>query len=292
MSKDVKRFIKQLPDLSTTPALLEKILKVVQDDSRPTEDLATVISYDPAMSERVLHIANSAFFGHSGQIKDIEQAIMFLGLERIKNIAAGMSVMNIFPSRGSFQVENLWLHSYEVAFLSSLLAERIAMAQPQECFFAGLLHDIGRLVFYTMDHERFLKIETTDTLLAQEISLFGCTHADAGAWFAEEVGLPDNIVITIRHHHQPSAAPDEMSTVSVVSLAEALTRTFTPRVEDDGIWTPEHDAILLEFSLSGNDLKELGDRFKEAQPGIQQIFSTTPQEDAPQDNASPDMKKP
>jgi putative nucleotidyltransferase with HDIG domain len=270
---EVKRYIKQLNDLSTTPALLGKILTLFRDDNASTEDLCTLISYDPAMAERVLRVANSAFFAHSGQIKDIHQAVLFLGLERIKAIAVGMTVINVFPSPGSFHVENLWLHSYEVAFLSSALSDHIAVTQPQECFLSGLLHDIGRLVLYNIDHRRFHQIETTDTMLEQETTLFGCTHAEAGAWFAEEIGLPSAIVTTVRHHHKPSAAPEEMHMVSLVSLAEALTRTFSPRVEDDGIWTPEHDAILLEFSLSEHDLQKIGDQFRNVKSEIEKFFT-------------------
>jgi putative nucleotidyltransferase with HDIG domain len=169
-------------------------------------------------------------------------------------------------------VENLWLHSYEVAFLSSTLSDHIAVTQPQECFLSGLLHDIGRIVLYSMDHHRFHQIETTDSMLEQETALFGCTHAEAGAWFSEEINLPYAIVTTIRHHHKPSSAPDEMNMVSLVSLAEALTRMFNPRVEDDGIWTAEHDAILLEFSLSESDLQNIGGQFREARSEIEKFF--------------------
>lgn len=234
-----------------------------------------MISYDQAMAQRVLKVANSVFFAHSGQITNIQQAVLFLGLDRIKSIAVGMTVMNIFPSSGSFHIENLWIHSYEVAYLSSVLSENIIVTQSQECFLAGLLHDIGRIVLYNLDHARFHRIETTDTMLEQETALFGSTHAQAGAWFAEEVGLPQSIVTTIRHHHLPSSAPNEMNIVSLVSLSEALTRMFGPRVEDDGIWTPEHDAILLEFSLSQNDLRNIGGKFMAARAGIESFFSSS-----------------
>ncbi len=272
--QDVRNFIGKLNDLSTTPVLLGKIGSLVSDENRSTDELCDAISYDAALAQRVLRVANSVFFAHSGEIKDIQQAVLFLGLDRIRNIALGMSVMNIFPSKGSFHVESLWLHSYEAAYLSSILSERITVTQPQECFLAGLLHDIGRIVLYSFDHERFLRIETTDTMLEQEHAAFGCTHAQAGAWFAEEVGLPYSIVTTIKHHHQPSSAPEEMNLVSLVSLAEVLTRMFSPRVEDDGIWTAEHDAILLEFSMSQTDLDETGAEFLQARPGIEEFFAS------------------
>jgi len=271
--QDVKRYIKQLNDLSTLPVLLGKIQSVVNDETKTTEDLSHLISYDQAMTQRILKVANSAFFAHSGEIADVQQAVLFLGLDRIRNIAIGASVMQIFPSRDSFKIENLWIHGYEVALLASLLSESITATQPPECFLAGLLHDIGRLVFYTMDHERFSRIDTSDTMLEQEMNLFGCTHAEAGAWFAHEMKLPSSVVNTIHYHHNPSAAPDERNIVSLISMAEVFARMFRPRIEDDGIWTPQHNAILLEFSLSPEEQAALGEKFMASQKEIEAIFS-------------------
>jgi len=129
-------------------------------------------------------------------------------------------------------------------------------------------------VFYCLDHVLFKTIETTDTMLEQEATVFGCTHAEAGAWFAEDIRLPDSIVSSIRYHHKPSAAPDEMNLVSLVSLAEAFTRMFNPRVEDDGIWTQEHNAILLEFSLTKDDLRAISVRFSAARNDIERFFAS------------------
>lgn len=272
-NQEVKRYIKQLGDLSTTPALLAKILALVSDDSKSITDLSDLIGRDQVLAGRVLRVANSAFFAHSGDITNIDQAVLFLGLDRIKSIAVGMSVMNIFPARGSFRIENLWVHGYEVAVLSSLLSERVSVTQPEDCFLAGLLHDTGRIVLYNINHSLFEALVTTDTMLDQEVDLYGCTHAQAGAWFAEEIGLPSSIVNAIKYHHKPSSAPDDMNLVSLTALAEALMRTFKPRVEDDGIWTQEHNAILLEFSLSPEDIQETCRILLAMQQGIEQFFS-------------------
>lgn len=271
---EIKQFIKRIGDLSTTPALMGKILALMKDESASIDDIAEIVSHDLAMAGRLLRVANSAFFAHSGQIKDIHQAIFFLGLNRVRTIITGMSVLNMFSSSAAFQIAGLWMHSYEVAYLSGILSEKVAITQPQESFLAGLMHDIGRLVLLQFDQARFLKIETTDAMFEQEQELFGCTHVQAGAWFAEEIGLPNSIVIAIKYHHKPSQAPDEMHVVSIVSLAEALTRMFSPRLEDDGIWTNEHDAILLEFGLTSHELTLLQENFKEIQSEVQGFFAS------------------
>jgi putative nucleotidyltransferase with HDIG domain len=269
---DVRRHVQGLHDLSTIPVLLGKIINACKDEDASAEELYKIISYDQALAERVLRMANSVFFGHSGQIKDIEQAILFLGFDRIRSVAAGMTVMKIFPSHGTFVVSNLWVHSYEVAFLASVLSEAVPMTRPSECFLAGLMHDIGRIVFYDMSHALFEEIETTDSMLEQERDRYGCTHAEAGAWFAEAIGIPNDVATVLRHHHRPSAAEDVRDFVAIVSLAEALSRGFSPRIEDDGIWTAEHDALLLEFSLTAEDVRSAGEKLLSARTEIESMF--------------------
>jgi putative nucleotidyltransferase with HDIG domain len=270
---DVKTFTRNIRDLSTIPGLLQKIISVVQHEGSSAKDLLKLISHDLALAEKVVRVANSAFFGHSGEVKDLRQAFIFLGLDKIKSIALGMTVMDMFPVHSSFDVKNLWRHGYEVAIFAEALSGVICMTGPQECFLAGLLHDIGRIIFYQIDPKKFLTIVTTDNTLVSEEEVFGCTHAEAGAWFAEENSLPPEIISAIRFHHRPSGAKEYKDTVSIISLAEVLSRRFNPQAENDGKWTEEHDLLLLEYSLTDDDILSAAERFFAHQPGIYEFFT-------------------
>jgi putative nucleotidyltransferase with HDIG domain len=252
--REIRDYVKGIYRSRTIPTLLAKILEVIRDDDSSPQELFQLISHDQVLAERVIRVANSAIFGHSGKVKGLQHAVMFLGYERIRAIALAMGVMEVFPGRNSFDVQNLWIHGYEVAYISAAVSDTICMATPDEAFLAGLLHDIGRVIFFEKDRERYYRIGTEDDMLAKEVELFGCTHAEAGGWYAESVGIPEELVHAIRYHHAPSSSKENRLLVSIVSIGEVFSRALRPRAIDDGIWTPEHDAVLLELSI-GEDTK-------------------------------------
>lgn len=269
---DIKEYINGLNKSYTIPSMLSKILAITRNENSSPQELYNLISHDQALAERVIMLANSAMFGHSRDVKSIKHAVLFLGYDNIKSIALAMAVMDIFHAHTSFKIKNLWIHAYEVAYIAAAISDIVSMAAPSEVFLCGLLHDIGRAIFYRKDHDKFLEIGASDDIFDKEKELFGCTHAEAGALYAEHAGMPEDIVLSIRHHHQPSKTRGNKLGVSIVSIAEALSRRFSPRIEDDGIWTEEHDAILLELSLDESELLPIGENLGGLKREIEKFF--------------------
>lgn len=255
---EVRKAIEKLDSLSTIPVVLNRILQITGNPDSSPEDLYDVISRDPAIAARVIKIANSPFFGHPGKVGGIDQAIMLLGYEHIRNIAVSVSVVSMFSKRGDMNLRNFWAHSFEVAFIAAYIADSVTMVSSQTAFLAGLLHDIGRLILYKLYRDKYRSTLGTDDLLEKETGVFGCDHAEAGSWFAVKNKFPVEQVLAIQYHHAPSRTKEYADIVSIVSLAEALSRRYYPKIEDDGIWTEEHDAILLELGLGNEDLEEIG----------------------------------
>lgn len=268
---DVKTYIAAMDDLSTIPVLLAKIIRTCNDPKSGPQDIFNLITYDPALAERIMRIANSVFFGHSGEITNLYQAIMFLGIERIRSLALGMTVLNALPARGS----NIWVHSYETAYVASSLSKYIPNVMSGDCFLAGLLHDVGRIVFLGMDAARFRELVTSDKLLEQETAVFGCTHPEAGALLIEELSIPRDLVAPIEYHHAPLKAKNAPNLVAVIALAEALIGLRKSRPEEDGAWTQEHDALVKQFKLPENCLEAVYGDLIEARGEIESIFTSS-----------------
>lgn len=271
----VSDYIKNLNDLSTVPSLMARIIKVLNDTESEGRELYKLISHDHSLAEKVVRVANSSFFGHSGEVKDINQAIMLLGYDRIKSISLGMTVLEMFPANGSYNLLNLWSHSYEIALFSQAFSELICMTCPRECFLTGLLHDIGRIILFKMDRKKFLEIDPKNNILEHEQEVFGCNHAEAGALFAEMNNMPQEIVSAIRFHHKPSDAKEYKDIVSIVSLAEAISHRYSRNKVNDGIWNEEHDRLIMEYELTDDDILFVGDRYCAARPDIENFFSSS-----------------
>lgn len=268
----VQTFIQDLTKPTEATRAMGRIIAFARAEDASADDLQVLLSADPSLAERLLRVSNSVMLGHPGAIQDVHQAILFLGFERIISIAVGMKAMDIFHIRGTFDVRNLWIHCYETALLASALTRYIRVPRVGESFLAGLLHDAGRVIFYGLDRKGYLGIEAAETMFEKEKELFGCTHAEAGAWFVEKLGLPADIIQATLYHHRPEEGRSRTPQAAVVSMAEALSRRFSPRREDDGLWTKEHDGVMKACSLSNDDLAAVGEKFEDARSEIEAFF--------------------
>ncbi len=257
--------IKKIRDLPTLPVILMRLYDVLQDEGSTFQDIAEIIKHDQSITERILRVANSPYFGHSGKIVSIEQAVMFLGYDLVKGICLGATTFKLLDKTKLSNVSNLWRHSYEVAIIAANLADHISNVDRAVTFVSGLLHDIGRVVFLSIDKEQYLNLIYNEDLLSKERAVFGIDHTIAGEEFLRSANLNEEIVIAVGCHHQPSSARTFKETASVVAIAEGLSRMYFPRFEDDGYWSDELDAVLLEFRLDEEMLNETRERsFTEA----------------------------
>ncbi|HHN65995.1 MAG TPA: HDOD domain-containing protein [Nitrospirae bacterium] len=241
--------IKKLKALPTLPVILKRLYDVLQDEDSTFCDIAEIIKYDQAITERILRVANSPYFGHSGRIISIEQAVMFLGYDLVKGICLGATTFKLLDKTKRSIVSNLWKHSCEVAIIAANIADQISNVDRAVTFVSGLLHDIGRVVFLSIDSESYLQLIYNEDILATEKAFFDIDHTEAGYSYLSSARLNEEIIATVRFHHSPSLCRDFRETVAVVSLSEGLSRMFFPRFEDDGYWSDELDAVLLELNL-------------------------------------------
>jgi HD-like signal output (HDOD) protein/prolyl-tRNA editing enzyme YbaK/EbsC (Cys-tRNA(Pro) deacylase) len=212
----VKHNIEEFHELPALPATAAQILKLAADPRANAKQLANIIEQDPGLSAQVLRYANSSLYGYAGKIKNLQTAIArVLGFEFVLNMALGFSIGKSLrvPQDGPFGLDAFWKHSVYAGRLVEELAGKLPGKQsiPRgTAYLAGLLQNLGRLVLgHTFQPEffilnRFAQANPDMPTCELERHVLGVTHDQIGAWLMEAWGLPRELVVAVRHHHDES----------------------------------------------------------------------------------------
>jgi putative nucleotidyltransferase with HDIG domain len=237
-----------LYEVPTLPAIVIQALKIMQDPNSDAKAVESVISRDPAISGKVLRVANSAFFGYSRRVASIADAIRVLGFNNVQGMIIGIGAFDAFRTE-RLNLSDFWQHSIATATAAGFLAPRVG-CPADEAFTAGILHDIGKLVFAIQAEQayrRVIELERGGTLrsLDAERTLFEFTHPEVGETVAERWALPARYVAAIAHHHDPSTAGAESAFCALIGLADHAAHAA---LEGDRGLTTERDADGLAVS--------------------------------------------
>lgn len=234
MSKSLEqKKIEQIENLPTLPEVANRLLRIINDPTTTAVDVANLISRDLSLTSKVLRLANSAFYGIPRTVTTVQNAVVILGLKVINTMVFSITVVKMFPGDGRnemFSRKKFWAHSLACAVLSRQLALRMrkfTLFDPEECFCAGLIHDIGRIVLDQYFHENFLKaiqkgMEERISLTQAENEVFGFNHTDVGDWLTSRWELPQDIRVPIVFHHSPGKTEYAREITTLVHLADGL----------------------------------------------------------------------
>jgi len=216
-------------DLPTIPSIAWQILQITNDERSCANDLSKILHSDQSLASRVLKVANSPLYGVPGKVSSIQQAVIFLGFREIRSISLAMSVFNAFHVRSAgayFNRHKFWEHSLFSGVAARLLAKQYRQDE-NEAFIAGLIHDIGKVVFDRYLPKTFAKvINRVDTdrcsMEEAEIEEFGFSHATIGMKLLQKWRFPGKIAEVVGRHHAPWQADSFQAVTSLTYLANIL----------------------------------------------------------------------
>ena len=229
----IRNAVGGMRELPSTPRIYMALTKMLADPDVEPRAVAAVIEQDPAVSARLLQIVNSAFFGLSHRIVNLQQAVLHLGIEAIKNLAFSVELFRSFQVRNVLSLDLLQRHSYLTAKIAAALVT--ANRTAKDVFTAALLHDVGKLVLASKLPQRFsealrLSAQQRRPLYVVEEELHGFTHAEAGAYLLGLWGLPYPIVEAVAHHHHPQRVRQcRFDTLAAVYVADHLAWEVWPQ---------------------------------------------------------------
>jgi len=256
-----QRIFKTLKDLPPMPQVAEKARKVIADPKSSFGDLARVIESDQGIVTRVLKMANSPYYGLSGNVSSVQHASVVLGtktLMELLNLACSSEILGQTLQGYDLAAGDLWMHSLAVANGSQLIARRVSPSLEQDAFAAGLIHDVGKIILDPYIQERKPEFQSfvnrgDETFLSAEKNILGFDHAELASEVCARWQIPGHITKSIRYHHDPS--PSGQDTLSyIVHLADAVAIMSGIGAGMDGMLYAINNEVLKHLKLTDDDL--------------------------------------
>jgi len=220
--------------LVTLPEVALRLNTLLDDPGCGLAEVSQLISQDPALTGRLLGIANSPWYGLSQEVTSIQRAVALLGMQQIRDLVLSTSATRAFQGIpvDVIAVEDFWQHSLYCGLLAQALGQHNG-SRDGSLFIAGLLHDIGQLLLFSQYpsgmHEAILRSvegESPLSLVEAEASLLGIDHTEVGAALGREWRLPSRFIEVMACHHQPDRAQEHPRTVALVHIANAVAEGF------------------------------------------------------------------
>jgi len=251
--------IEEVPTLLTIAAEVERL---THNPDTSADDIGRVIKLDPALTGKVLKVANSAVYAGTQRIVSLQQAISRLGFSEIRRLTLTIAFLNSFKSM-FVDYTKFWTHSITTAFLALFLERMSGKEQKSDRLFTcGILHDIGILIldqYFTNMYKKVFEIAANkrfDLELVEE-KILGISHAEIGAFLLNKWKIPEQIVDVVEYHHHPQNAKLSVNDAKIVYLANFISNN---RGVDNGTgFFPEgfYDDIFGDLNLNVESLPEL-----------------------------------
>lgn len=271
----------------TLPEVLTRILEVLEDESSSIEDITSIIASDPAITARILRLANSAFFGSRFQIETIQRAVVTVGFEAVKQMTLATTVLDSVAKchQHCLDPEDFWMHSLGTAKAAQFLAlSTRQISLPEACFTAGLLRELGKYIMainLKLEYDEILQqaaLERT-SLREMEQRVLHTDHTEVGAWLMQQWGFPTVICAAVGYAHNPEAydGPYQRE-VRIVSIAGDMARVAQfgqagepvvavlpqERIESLGLQVAQVEEICDTLSIMRDDARTLLGLFQQA----------------------------
>lgn len=237
---NIQLLVNQVESLFSLPEVALRVNEALNVLEPSNQALEEIIISDPALTAQILKIVNSSYFGFPATIDTVSRAITIIGLKELRNLVMTTSVTTSFKGVPSDLVDMdiFWYHSVTSAVLAKMLAKMLKHSDYERIFIAGLLHSVGKLVYFSQLPEIAKEILSykdlgDDAMIAAEQANLGFTYAELGAELLKHWKLPENIWKTIEYHLQPLDAGEFKRDACVLYVASKIAGSIEPCAKHD-----------------------------------------------------------
>ena len=284
MAVGLYNIIARACNIPPVPVVAARVMRAVIDPETSAEELSRIISADSMLVARILKVANSAFYGLSRSIPNLQMAVTIMGFKTIKNMVIALSTKSMYSLANPTE-KFIWEHSLSTALADKYLASNVGLGNSDDVFISGLLHDIGKVLLIDQNPDSYARvlpdyIKSGESTIGFEREIFGFTHAEVGAALCRKWKLPEDLEGSVKFHH--SKALDRLNELEPymgkLSAIAALANSISNKLHygakisfqqfRDSV-TPACDVL----SISNDELKDYTTKIRELFQQEKEMFS-------------------
>ncbi len=228
--RQIESRLRSCPCLPSLASIENALKELLGSDQRYTSQIAEIIRRDPSLTARLLRLVNSVHYGISKPVKNIEEAVFYLGMRQIRQLAMVTPIIEdfqILAGHTRLEWRGFWHHCIGTALMTREVIDLVQSQQADSDYVAGLIHDVGKIAMASAFPEHFAEIyihrtEAEMDLMELEREVLGMDHAELGAIYLQKQTLPEVFVEIVQFHHQPELAPTHGLVAAAVQVADLL----------------------------------------------------------------------
>jgi HD-like signal output (HDOD) protein len=248
--------------LPCSPAILPRLIKVLQASDGTADDIAQIIMIDSSLAASTLRLANSAFFSARAPAETLADAVVRLGQRELYRLAALSLVSRWEASSSRGEPGDFCRHALCTALAAEVLAETSERVDPQTAYTAGLVCDLGKLAVAHACATYFPAIRAVcatrgGSWVQAERDVLGYSHAEVGSALLKAWSFPAILANGAEYCEKPTAAPEAAQPLLAhLHAAKYVATSFGPGVDEDGFLFELNSPFLLEWGFTPELLQE------------------------------------
>ena len=233
-----QQLVQEVEHLFSLPDVAVRLNELIDQPDTSTKQLVDVVQLDAGIAATVLRLANSAWYGLPSRVDTISRAITLIGLKALRDLVLSTSVITTFKGISSEFVDmmDFWDNSVTCGVVTRNLAQRCGVKESERMFLAGLLHKVGRLVFYISRPVQYRQVLMDKDMgepavVEAEHQVFGFSHAELGGALLRHWRVPEALDEVIAYQLNPFEAPYYQKEASILHMAADMAFHMAPDIK-------------------------------------------------------------
>lgn len=276
----IRPLIEKSNRMGTLPIVFQHLVSVLHNSSATVEEIAEIITTDPALTAKLLRLVNSPFYGLAYKIDTIPRAVVMVGTRQLVMLAMGTTLITAFKGLpvSLVNMQAFWTHSISTGAAARLLARATHLPQAESYFVAGLLHDIARLLIYTQlpKHALYILSEAKrrqQSVHSLEKECLGFTHEELGRELLASWRCPDDLIVRVADHHKELTEKSARGDI-IIPLSNMLSQALGYGSSGEILLPRLADVVWEKLGLSPEQLVEICRMLDESVRHLRSLFTS------------------